>query len=343
MNLDIKKIIVDEKACDDPVSLRVRRSLPRVPVEMVPSARELILQEPARKNSLILMRRRGEFVKDFPVTPGAPPASERYLLTMLNCPFACTYCYLQSYLQHRRLVIFTDMDKMKEGIAHSLSRERAARYTTGEMGDSLALDHITGTTAELLPLFKDTGSLLEVRTKSSRIDHLLDIDTADLLVTLTLAPESAVLAEERLTASLDQRMETIKKLSHARVRMGIRFDPIVPYYAGANQYDILVERVIEATGGRPPYRFELGILRFPPGLWEQVAGSRPRSPLLRGEYIRDNEGKIRLYRPERIRLYKKILSSIHSRFPGFPVELSMEHHSVWEDSGCKVPFSPPRS
>jgi spore photoproduct lyase len=79
------------------------------------------------------------------------------------------------------------------------------------------------------------------------------------------------------------------------------------------------------------------MVRFPHGLLERVRERDPRSALLRGEYIRGRDGKVRLYRPQRVRVYREILSFIRSAAPGVPVELSMEDRSAWEDAGVPLP------
>ncbi len=351
----IKHIIVEKRASEDPVTLRVLESLPGVPVEFVEDGADYIRSGASPRSSLILMHHPGGFVKDFPVTPGSPSCGEKYILTGVNCPFDCTYCYLQSYLDHRQLAVFTNTERMKEEIFRSIEGG-ARRFTTGETTDSLALDRFTGMTALLLPVFAGTDAVLEVRTKSSSIDHLIPSGSGDgperpgedrrrpetgsnLMITWTLSPDGAVRSEELFTSPLDDRLAAMAGISSAGIRTAVRFDPVIPYYADGEGYAGLVERIADAVGAAPPVRFELGVLRFPPGLWEVVRERRGLSPLFRGEYITDGEGKIRLYRPERIRLYRRLLSLIRGRFPDVPVELSMESLAVWESVGLEPPVS----
>jgi spore photoproduct lyase len=368
------KLIIDERAKDDPLTLRVRGILSRLPVETVKNAHELLRGNRCGNGSLILMHNRGAFVKDFPVPPDSPPCGEKYVITMLGCPYSCTYFYLQSYLKHRCIVIFTNTNRMREEIEEVLSADRPLRLTTGELGDSLALDHITETTADLLPLFAGTETLIEVRTKSAQIDHLLKApgrgshpsarnethDTGvekpspkapgnndNLLVTWTLGPAEAIGGEEPGTATLDERLSALGRTLKAGIKVAIRLDPIIPHYADPSGYSRLIQRIASAAGEGRIYRFELGCLRFTPDLQNRIRARNPRSRLLRGEYLKDGEGKIRLYRPERVRLYREISQCIHSTFPDVPIDLSMEPSSVWEDAGlesttpCKEP--PPRA
>ncbi len=297
------------------------------------------------------MRRRGAFVKDFPQTPGTPPCGEKYIITMMNCPYSCSYCYLRSYLEHRSVVIFTDTERMIEELSMAITKDSPHIITTGEMSDSLALDDLTGTTLDLLPLFEGSTTLLEARTKSDNVNHLLAA-AADpnrhsggsepagnfldrLLVTFTLGPETMIEREEPGTASLEARLDAIKLLTGAGIKSGVRFDPIIPAYADIESYCRLLDGLKEAAGGNGIYRFELGALRFPPGLLENVREITPSSPILRGEYLRDREGKLRLYRPARVSLYREIADLVLQRFPETRIELCMESGTVWEDAGIE--------
>lgn len=348
MKIRFSKLFLEKGAEADPLVSRLLESTAGIRVETVDDARRLVAFEPEDRNSLVLMRRRGAFVKQFPTTPDSPPCGEKYIVTMLNCPYSCTYCYLQSYLGHGRIVLFSNTEEMKKEVAGALAASPPPRLTTGELGDSLALDHLTGTTAELLPLFRKSGSFLEVRTKSSNVDHLFQ-DTSEegrdgaveellrekLIATWSLGPEEAIEREEPGTAELSERLRAMKRVSRRGVRVGVRFDPIIPFYADLEEYRTLVEKIAGAVETDMLYRFELGVLRFPPGLWEKTRDRHPRSVLTRGEFLKDGGGRMRLYRPRRVTLYREIARIIHSVFPGTAVELSMESRSAWEDAGLK--------
>ena len=348
MKISFNKLIIDKAAENDPLTCLLKQRLPEAEIEVVSNSALFLDPRRARRGSLVITHQMGKFIKDFPEAPGTPPCGEKYITTLLNCPFSCSYCYLQSYLDHRQIVVFTNTEKLKKELKKVLSDTPPARITTGEMGDSLAIDHLTETTANLLPLFKNTETLLEVRTKSTNIDHLLRppekcssrlsaIEGSDrLLVTWTLSPPLAIRKEEHGAATLEDRLEAINKISGSGIRVAVRFDPIIPLYFNRDKYKEIVKRLKNAAQNGI-YRFELGILRFPPGLWENVRSKHPGSAIMRGEFHQDFEGKMRLYRPARIRIYRTLHRIISDHFNGVPVELSMEHNSVWQDAGIPLP------
>ncbi|HSG27255.1 MAG TPA: hypothetical protein VLA34_02155, partial [Candidatus Krumholzibacterium sp.] len=337
----IKRILIDERSSGDDMTSRVTGLLPGAERVTIPPVEPPYTDIAVGPGALLLTRHPGSFVKDFPVTPGAPPCGEKYIVTLLNCPFSCSYCYLQSYLEHGHIIVFTNTGRMKDEIASAIAGERPSRMTTGEFGDSLALDHITGLTLDLLPLFAGTGTVLEARTKSDAIGHLIEAAAGDkaigkdLVLTWTLAPDKAIRSEEGGTAPLGRRIAAIGGAAGAGIRTAVRFDPVVPYWYDRESYEGIL-RSLRGSGARPE-RFELGVLRFPPGLWEEVRRKRPASPLFRGEYFTDSEGKKRFYRPGRIRIYREISSAVKEYFPDAAIELSMEDLEVWEDAGLEPP------
>jgi len=344
MTIGITEILVARDAAGDRMIRRVLGRLQGIPWrtidEIPPGGR------PPR-GSLLLARRRGRFVKTFRLPADAPPCGERYVVPMIGCPFSCAYCYLQSYLEDGGFTVFTDTGRMAEEIRAALREDPAVRLTTGEFGDSLALDAVTGTTLDILPLLAGTEARLDARTKSDSIDHLLEAaaaggDTAELMrrhlvLAWTMTPADTARREEPGTASLDARLAAMERAAAAGLRVAIRLDPVIPAAADAESYDDLAGAIAAALSPAAPERIEIGILRFPLGLREIVRRARPRSAVLRGEWIRDTDGKERLNRPARVRLYRTIAGIVRERFPGTPVELSMEPVEMWEDAGLSPP------
>lgn len=331
------RLVIEDRISSDPLALRVEERLER--------KETIITDDPGRftgPGTFILKYHEGRFVKDFPITPGAPPCGEKYIAALQGCIYDCSYCYLRSYLNDDSITLLVNSRKMEEDIREALLGG-TVRFTTGELSDSLTLDHITGITSSILAMLPGTNAIIEARTKSSNVDHLPGVDGRDtelarehLLVTWTLSPPEAVLSEEPGAAALDERIEAISKVSAAGIRYALRLDPVIPFYWDAGLYRELLLRVKKAAVSEP-LRIELGVLRFPPGLADKIRKELPFSPILRGEYVRDREGKIRLYRPMRIGIYREAAGIASELFPGTWIELSQEDRTVWEDAGLTPP------
>jgi len=84
----------------------------------------------------------------------------------------CSYCFLQEYLANNpTLKVFTNIDDLLGEVAKwwIVNPGDNFRIGTGELSDSLALDHLLGFSADLVPFFflpSGKNVLLELKTKS---------------------------------------------------------------------------------------------------------------------------------------------------------------------------------
>ena len=96
---------------------------------------------PKGNRTVHLTREPGAFVKPCPCSPGAVRCGYWVLTPALQCPFACTYCFLRFYAPEAPLTLYANLED-----AERQFREAAAgwqgpvRIGTGEFSDSLALD-----------------------------------------------------------------------------------------------------------------------------------------------------------------------------------------------------------
>jgi len=132
------------------------------------------------------------------------------LRALSNCPYDCSYCFLQSYLTDATTSVVADIDALIADIRAAAAREprRFFRVGTWELGDSLALEPETGTAAELVRAFAEIPyAVLELKTKSDHVEGLLELDhRGRTVVSWTLSPPAITRLEERRTASLAQRL-----------------------------------------------------------------------------------------------------------------------------------------
>ncbi len=141
--------------------------------------------------------------------PGQAPQSFYILLccnvkvlaAVSNCPYECSCCFLQNYLTDTTLSVVADTDALLREVDEKTSKQpgRLFRAGTWELGDSLALEALTGTAAELVCAFaKRPNLLLELKTKSAQVSGLLDLPhNGRTVVSWTVNPESAVSASTR--------------------------------------------------------------------------------------------------------------------------------------------------
>ena len=82
------------------------------------------------------------------------------LRSVHNCPFECSYCFLQNYLTDGVTKVVDDIPELMGEVRDKINSEpkRLFRIGTWELGDSLALEDTTGQAAELIREFSRIAS-----------------------------------------------------------------------------------------------------------------------------------------------------------------------------------------
>jgi spore photoproduct lyase len=253
-----------------------------------------------------------------------------------NCHLECTYCILQAFLNNPSLMVFTNVGDLTAEIGSKLkaSPGRFFRIGTGEMADSLALDDITGYSRHLVPFFGTLeNAVLELKTKSDRIEHLRDLDHRDrTVVSWSVNSRRICRTEELKTATLEERIRAACRVQEWGYRVGFHFDPIIHYAGWQDEYREAVRDIFQAVDPSRVAWVSLGALRFTPQLREIVRRRFPKSRIPYGELVPGHHGKLRYFRPIREELYLALRQWIREAAPGVFVYLCMENRVAWEQS-----------
>ena len=301
----------------------------------------------AGKHVLLLRKARGDQFKTCPGTKGVVCCNYFVLNYMSGCPLNCSYCYLSAYLTQKALTLQVDLDEVlvKLETLFAENPKRFFRIGTGELADSLALPASDPLTTHLVERFADIpNALIEFKTKSDRIDHLLTLDAKQKsMVSWSISPSPLSQREEHETASIEKRLQCARRVSDAGYLLAFHMDPILYDHpnmrAWEYDYETLIEQVFAAV---PPERIawiSVGGLRMLKGLRERMIERFPESRLAYQEMIPGSDGKLRYPKPLRKHMFtfvsdtikrmglKHVASSDHVP----PVYLCMEAREVWHD------------
>ena len=188
-----ERIYLEEAAKDYPLTASILKRLPGIPVEEIEDARSLIVGAGGRspllqghpdpigegKRYLLLARDRGRSFKPFPESEDYLSCDYFTLHLAEGCDMECSYCILQAYLTNPLLTIYVNVEEMLAHLQSFLDQNpgRLFRIGTGQLADSLSLDPLTGFSEILIPFFaKQDHAVLELKTKSVRIDRLLPLN-----------------------------------------------------------------------------------------------------------------------------------------------------------------------
>jgi len=215
---------------------------------------------------------------------------------------------------------------------------RIIRIGTGELTDSLALDpvlrisHKLAETVAVLP-----NIVLEMKTKTDHIDHLLEMPFRKLVVSWSVNPSWIVDKVEHKAASLERRLAAMRKISDAGFMIGLHFDPIIYYREWREGYRELVAALAAVVNPRRIAWISMGSFRTPPPLKENIRLRFPKTPILAGEQIRGKDGKMRYIKPLRLEIYHTIYQYLQEAFGKPYVYFCMESLDLWKAVLGKAP------
>ena len=336
MTYPLRRFIVHPEAAGSPLAALIaeRSGLPAT-VSISPAALPGGIIAPA-KDVVFLAPRRGSLLKGCPGTAGHICCGYRVLNLVTGCPLDCTYCILQLYLNQPCLTVASNWEDAVSEVDLLVRRHpgRTLRLGTGELADSLALEPLTDMAKELIPLLlRRPETVLELKTKTTEIDNLLDIDPAGrVIVSWSLNAEEIIKIDERGAPLLEERLRAAVRCHRAGYRIGFHFDPLVRFPGWKEGYRRAVEALYSCVDPESIAWISMGTLRYPPALDSVIRERFPESRLPLEELVPGLDGKLRYFRPLREEMFRHVYSEIRRRDPGATVYLCMESREVWQAS-----------
>lgn len=289
------------------------------------------------RGEVLLTRHRGAFVKPCPATLNYNCCGLQIFHFALGCTLGCRYCILSAYLGTEALVFFGNVGEGLDELRGLLSLEpgsRPKRFCTGEFTDSLLLDRRSGLAVELIKVFAENDSaVLELKTKTDYIDHLLELDhRGRTVISFSVnAPEICRLEEGR-SAPLTARLTAARRAADAGYPIGLHFDPIIEYPGWADGYARTADLIGQYLAGSEVAWVSLGCFRYLPSLKEVMLARHPDTSLYDAEFITGGDGKMRYPRPLRTRLYRGVVADLRRVLPASAmIYMCMESSRVWRD------------
>lgn len=217
----------------------------------------------------------------FKLTPIPPSADWQFHLAQ-GCPAHCQYCYLAGSLSGAPVVkVFANLPQILE---NTKSYEQSGKLTSFEVScytDPLGIEHLTGSLAECIRHFgtKDNAYLRWV-TKFDHVESLLDLPHnghTRCRVSVNADPVSHFM--EGGTASVENRLQAIRKLALSGYPVGIVIAPIMMLDDWQQHYQNLFDRMASILDFDCDLTFELITHRFTPKSKETLQTWYPKSQL----------------------------------------------------------------
>jgi spore photoproduct lyase len=257
---------------------------------------------------------------------------------ILGCPYDCSYCFLHTFYGRDEVVIYdNDEELLNQVWQYMQSAEQPLRIGTGQYSDSLALDQETGMSRKLIELFsRQEKHLLELKTKSANVDHLLGLDhKGKTIFAWSVNPEKIAESDELGAVGLKDRIFAAKKCTEAGFTVAFHFDPIIFYEGWKQDYREVLDLIFTEIDTKDIAWISLGALRYRPGLKEIVEKRFANSRIKFAESELGEDGKERYFKPMRIDILKTMHEFIRFYSKSVCVYLCMETEEIWQKAEIK--------
>jgi spore photoproduct lyase len=246
-----------------------------------------------------------------------------------NCGFDCSYCSIQSFY-HGDEVRF-DRRFTQKLAQLEIDPERIYHIGTGQSSDSLMWGNQGGILDALLDFaHRHPNVILELKSKSKNINHLLKVDLPpNLLCTWSLNTPTLIAHEERLTASLADRLKAARRVADRGALVGFHFHPMIHYEDWRQDYGALFGQLTERFSTEEVVLVSLGTLTYIKPVIRQLRSRTGfRSKILQMPMVQ-SEGKLSYPQSIKEEMFRFAYQSLEAWHEDVFFYLCMENQRLW--------------
>lgn len=268
-----------------------------------------------------------------------PVASEKTrccnLLTLdavESCGFDCTYCSIQSFYNQNTITFDSSFADKLNNLA--LDKNKTYHIGTGQSSDSLMFGNKEGVLDALFEFAKKYPNvILEFKTKSDNIKYFLENSVPkNIIITWSLNTQTIIDNEEHLTASLDKRITSARKLADKGVKVGFHFHPIVEYENYLDEYKEVYERLLKEFKAKEVVLVSFGTLTFIKPVIKQLRGRNFKTKITQMPHV-DASGKTSYPIETKIDMFRSAYETFKPWQRGDDkvfFYMCMEPHELWD-------------
>jgi len=360
------EILIHKDVVDDPVTKSIVKKCNQVPVRVVRDSKYETIHGASSilslaGNSMLEKINAGKriiFVApasgDIADTSGESddrivcPSYDRIKLASNGCFYRCDWCYLKLTYRARfpYITVRVEYDRIIQQLEKKLSKSlRPILFSSGDLADSLSLEHLTGAARKFIPWFGATeNGYLYMLTKSDNVDDILDLPhNGHTIMAWSLNSESISRKFERGAPTFRRRLTAARRVQQAGYPLRLRLDPIVPVDGWKRAYCETVKMIFNEV---QPERMTIGTLRFEDSFYKMrhkifESGSElpdiveDMVPMFEAEELacgKQSIGKYTFPEDKRVEIYGFIINEIR-KYSDCTVALCKESEAVWRTLG----------
>ena len=355
MRPEIKKIVIDPEFGNAELPHKIAEELALKPeFKTKDELLEEIRKNPGAdlfktaKKVLFFTENKGRFLKKCPGSKGVVCCNYYTINSVTGCPYDCSYCILQHYIGNNPFItVFMNREKAIEEMVSFLAENRFLRVGTGELADSLALDHLLDESGFFIGELSRRSLFdrvqFEFKTKSAEVTRLLEVKDiypdSNIVTGFSVNIPRFSSNEEPGTATLEERMNAARCLQAKGVKIAIHFDPVIMLEELFEDYMQLIDSIFSRLDPEKIAWISMGGFRHTLALTETIIERNPKSLLLRGEmFPSDSDNKLRYLAFIRRRFYTAFQKRISRFFKNNPpLYMCMEKAFMWSDMKMRLP------
>ncbi|NKB76803.1 MAG: hypothetical protein GKR96_07065 [Gammaproteobacteria bacterium] len=246
-----------------------------------------------------------------------------------KCGFDCSYCSIQSFYHGNEVVFDSSFsDKLTR---LKLDPDKTYHIGTGQSSDSLMWGNHNGVLQALTDFGKrHPNVILELKTKSKNIGWLLENEVPrNMIVTWSLNPQTIIDHEEHLSANLDQRITSARRMADKGCVVGFHFHPIVCYEGWEEDYAKIGERLVREFGSEEVALVSMGTLTYTKSVMKTIRQRDLTSKILQMP-MDEIAGKYSYPLDIKLAMFKQVYGSLKHWHSDVFFYLCMEAQSLWE-------------
>lgn len=246
-----------------------------------------------------------------------------------SCGYDCSYCSIQSFYNEDTITFNTNLKEKL--LSLKLDKNEIYHIGTGQSSDSLMWGNRGGVLDALFEFAKKNKNvILELKTKSDNINYLLNNDyPKNIITTWSLNPQKIVEKEERLTASLQDRLNAAKKIHDKGRLVGFHFHPIIYYKDYQKDYKEIFDYLVQNFDPKKVAMVSFGTLTFIKPVIKKLRQRAFKSKILQMPFV-DAAGKLSYPLEIKEEMFKFAYDSLKKWHGKVFFYLCMEDHSLWK-------------
>ncbi|MFV0480452.1 MAG: radical SAM protein [Campylobacteraceae bacterium] len=247
-----------------------------------------------------------------------------------GCGFGCSYCSIQSFYSNGEITKDANFKEKLFGL--QIDKEKIYHIGTGQSSDSLMFGNKDGVLETLIEFARQNKNvILEFKSKSNNVKFLLENELPkNIICTFSLNPQSIIDNEEHFAASLDERINSARKLADCGILVGFHFHPMVVFEGYEDEYSQIATKLLDTFKPSEVVLISMGTLTFIKPVLKKIRERADKSKILQMPFT-EASGKFSYPISVKKEMFKMLYNAFEPWHKKVFFYMCMEDVSLWSE------------